>query len=40
VWYTSLRRLPGPHQLRVNLTGALLGAAALAASGWLLSEGI
>ena len=36
VWNTGVRRLDGEHQLRVNIKGALSGAALLVASGWLL----
>lgn len=36
VWHASVRRLPGPKQLRANLTGALLAGALLAGSGFLL----
>lgn len=34
-----LRRLPGQEQLRVNVTGAMLAAAVLAASGFILYGG-
>lgn len=36
MWRTPLRRLPAHRQLHVNLTGALAGAAVMAAGGWLL----
>jgi lipid A ethanolaminephosphotransferase len=39
VWTTPLRRLPGPRQLSVNITGSLLGAAVLGAGSWLLLHG-
>lgn len=40
VWNTSVRRLPGPKQLAVNLAGALAGCGLLAASGLLLSRAL
>jgi glucan phosphoethanolaminetransferase (alkaline phosphatase superfamily) len=38
IWmrHTPLRRLSAQRQLRVNLTGALIGAAVMALGGWLL----
>lgn len=40
VWHTSVRRLSGPQQLGVNITGALLAGVTLGASGFLLARGI
>jgi lipid A ethanolaminephosphotransferase len=40
VWQKSLRRLPGPEQLVVTLTGIVLGFAVLAGAAWLLSHGL
>jgi len=40
VWNTSVRRLPGPQQLGVNVAGALLASAVLAACGYLLWRGL
>jgi glucan phosphoethanolaminetransferase (alkaline phosphatase superfamily) len=40
VWNAQLRRLAGPDQLSVNVTGMLMALAALAASGFLLFRGL
>lgn len=39
VWQTSLRRLRGPQQLRVNLLGVVVALALFLASAWLLERG-
>jgi len=39
MWHTPLRRLSGPSQLKVNMVGALIGAAILAIGSWLLLHG-
>jgi glucan phosphoethanolaminetransferase (alkaline phosphatase superfamily) len=39
LWNTKVRRLPGPDQLSVNMTGVLLAGAVLAGSGYLLFRG-
>lgn len=39
LWHTKVRRLPGPEQLSINMTGALLACAVLAGSGFLLFRG-
>jgi hypothetical protein len=36
LWNTTVRRLPGPAQLRANLLGAVLAGAVLG-GGWLLA---
>jgi glucan phosphoethanolaminetransferase (alkaline phosphatase superfamily) len=36
IWTRDVRRLSGPHQLRVNLAGMALATCVLAASGYLL----
>ena len=35
VWNTHIRRVPGPQQLGINMTGILLGGTLLAASGFV-----
>jgi hypothetical protein len=42
VWvaHTHVRRLPGPRQLGVNLTGAAIAAALVAAAGFVLAKGL
>jgi glucan phosphoethanolaminetransferase (alkaline phosphatase superfamily) len=40
VWQKQVRRLSGPHQLKVNVNGMLLGALVAASSAWLLSRGL
>lgn len=40
LWTTPLRRLSGPSQLAVNVTGMAIGAAVLLASGTLLARGL
>jgi glucan phosphoethanolaminetransferase (alkaline phosphatase superfamily) len=40
VWQAQVRRLPGPQQLGINMTGALMAGVALAGSGFLLFRGI
>jgi glucan phosphoethanolaminetransferase (alkaline phosphatase superfamily) len=39
VWNTQIRRLPGPAQLSANMTGMLIAAVVLGASGFLLFRG-
>jgi lipid A ethanolaminephosphotransferase len=40
VWQAQLRRLPGPEQLTANAVGFAIAAALMAASGWLLLQGV
>jgi glucan phosphoethanolaminetransferase (alkaline phosphatase superfamily) len=40
VWHKQVRRLSGPHQLKVNMTGMLIGSVVFAASAWLLARGL
>lgn len=40
VWLTPVRRLGGPHQLRVNIAGIVIALAVLAAAVWLLERGL
>lgn len=40
VWHTPVRRLAGPRQLNVNLTGFMIAGVLLIASGYLLWRGI
>ena len=40
VWQVQMRKFSGPRQLNVNLLGALVSAAVLAGSGFMLSRGL
>jgi glucan phosphoethanolaminetransferase (alkaline phosphatase superfamily) len=40
VWQKRVRRLPGPQQLTVTMTGLFLGFVVVAATSWLLSRGL
>lgn len=40
VWQKGLRRLSGPQQLTVTMTGLAIGFAVVAATSWLLSRGL
>ncbi len=40
IWHTRVRRLSGPQQLGVNITGVLLATALAIASGFLLLRGL
>ena len=39
LWNTQVRRLPGPQQLSVNMTGILVASIFVAAAGFLLFRG-
>jgi len=40
VWQKQVRRLSGPDQLKVNISGMFIGASVTAGSAWLLSRGL
>ena len=40
MWQTHVRRLPGPDQLSINMSGVVLAGLVVAASGFLLFKGL
>lgn len=40
MWHTHVRRLPGPQQLSINMSGVMLAGAVFAGSGYLLFKGL
>lgn len=40
MWHTHVRRLPGPEQLSINMSGVVLAGLVIAGSGYLLFKGL